>query len=622
MPTAPVTVASLSRKVQRLELELASRTAQLRDEKSAGTATINRLIADVEAEKRINRDLQIELAAERRAKEELELEVELGRGLKAPDEPLPGSNAPLFLPPSLFKFKEPGNEARRSRSRRLAAAMSNALEESVGIQGISIEEVARVKGVRTARVEMGEWYESETDMLRVEGLACYLTSEVNTDVLESLITTLFNMKPDWAYGYLKASVHAAVSRVRGFWVTKAVDLIKDHLRQPLVGWALRWRLKLSQDGYELLRNMMAKVYDEVDRKWNPVLLYTAPAAVGQVRRRQTSVWMPMIPMLKSLQAFQKKLLIQFGLWQSPDGSCAGVDFDQLLTYVVEKERESATGCLRMTVDQAACVLWLMVLGDGFGLYRGVPAVQLCFKIKGEGQIFSNSPMKCHTVTMYEGNDKWPDLYKHGQKFRERLEIIRKRKLKVGETEYSPKVLLGGDIPFALASIAHAGHNCTHGCPFCTKTHEQWVDDDCPGTWELRTFEDICELAHLSPYQPFRPFTCKGCNKRFETQEECDAEAQPWANDSQRRAFQLKHFGIKWKCWPLWALWARDALVGAARTNVLSVYFVCVLHLFLRQLDMAVHYTVRFFCTNEVEADEVNNFFKARPHPHPQTLKLN
>ena len=53
-----------------------------------------------------------------------------------------------------------------------------------------------------------------------------------------------------------------------------------------------------------------------------------------------------------------------------------------------------------------------------------------------------------------------------------------------------------------------------------------------------------------------------------------------------------------------------------------MYFVCVLHLFLRQLDMAVHYTVRFFCTNEVEADEVNNFFKARPHPHPHTLKLN
>jgi len=270
--------------------------------------------------------------------------------------------------------------------------------------------------------------------------------------------------------------------------------------------------------------------------------------------------------------------------------------------------------LHSTEALAESKLDIFVSGDGFGLYKGVGATQLVLKIRvagygcDGGTTFSNEPSKCYTVTLFQGSDKHINLMRHTIVLRRALRKAARQGIVVGGTAYALHLLAGGDIPFINGSVCLSGHTSLHHCHLCEKDNK--TCDMVPG--KLRTFETICHSAHLSAYWPWRPFVCPCCHKAFETEQQCTDEATPWGEgpgaDKRRLTHQRQHRGVRWKHELVFPPHDQEAPVGAEETTVLCKCPICILHLFLRQVDMGVHYCVREFCHTQAAADRVTDWF--------------
>ena len=395
--------------------------------------------------------------------------------------------------------------------------------------------------------------------------------------------------------------------VRG--AREAIGRFRQHLGSPVFGVALRARLRLSFDKIGLLRSMLNRKYDTVTGRWHDVVLMEYDGAGGNVMA-------PTLAMADTVRNRCKKLVEPFKLIQSPSGGCAEADFPHMLEYVVTMERR-AGGMLAPTAALAQSNVEILLTGDGFGMYKGRPAVQLCFKLRiagfgiEGGTCFSNEPSKCYTVILFQGHDKHTELTTHTPKLRIALRRAAKKGLVVGGTTYKLHFLGGGDIPFINGCVCLSGHTSTTPCHLCDKDNA--TCDAVRGN--LRTFENISHSAHQSPYTPWRKFKCKCCQKQFDTEEQCAAEKEPWGEgpgaEARRLAWQRQHKGVRWKQTHVLPLYDDEAPEGAAETTVLCKCPICILHLFLRQVDMGVHYCIREFCRDQASADRVTNFFKSK-----------
>jgi len=533
-----------------------------------------------------------------------------GEGPEDPEDHLPTFEAPR----SFASGEEPPSaDAISSRGTRLCLAAARAWDNIARVSPMRPAQIAAVLGMPEDDVDVGQWYEDQTKSLKVEAMAAFLSKKQQRSIRGAVVETLVKKDPGWFSRFMASSVVPAVEAARVHLslagAREAAGKLRAHLSCATFGLALRTRLRLSFDKLSLLRNMLSHEYNSVTGKWENRVLMERDVESGTVE-------MPKMAMARSIAARAKKLVLPFKLTQAGDGKCSQIDFLIMLEYVVRMERRPG-GLLYGTAALAESKLDIFVSGDGFGLYKATGATQLVFKIRvagygcDGGTTFSNEPSKCYTVTLFQGSDKHIELTRHTPVLRAALRKAAKQGIVVGGTAYALHLLAGGDIPFINGSVCLSGHTSSIPCHLCDKDNS--TCDMVPGN--LRTFEYICHSAHLSAYWPWRPFVCPCCDTTFETEEQCAAEALPWGEgkgaDARRQAHQRLHKGVRWKHVQVFPLHDEEAPVGAEETTVLCKCPVCILHLFLRQVDMGVHYCVREFCRNQASADRMTNWFVSK-----------
>ena len=119
--------------------------------------------------------------------------------------------------------------------------------------------------------------------------------------------------------------------------------LREHISLPLFDSACRWRLRLSEAKYTLLRNMLSWKFDGM---WKSAQV--AQADVSLVPDSEADIFAPRLATLDSIKRSAVSETKEFQLLQSENGGRAEVDFHQLFSYVVNKERQ-AGGNLETTV---------------------------------------------------------------------------------------------------------------------------------------------------------------------------------------------------------------------------------------------------------------------------------
>ncbi|KAK3285892.1 hypothetical protein CYMTET_6517 [Cymbomonas tetramitiformis] len=397
--------------------------------------------------------------------------------------------------------------------------------------------------------------------------------------------------------YLENNTTDLQRELKHFFTQRVVNKIAKKWT-PTIGLAIRFRLGLSMENYDRLRQMISKTFDTESNESSTWYVLDTESSDKKVQWR---VKAPKLPSNYALDRLRDEITKELNLQENEMGNAAQISFRTKLSQVITTEME--TGFLRpalLTAPKGTVIkLELFISGDAHGIHRGVKVTRVTFKLKVEGGVFNNSPFRMYTVVFFRGSDNYENLIQNSTDLSRELSAIAKTPLTVGAWQFSFKLTHGGDLLFICASLAHYGVHGGYPCPFCFGEKGKLLDTS--EEFELRTYQKILELVHRAT----PPFTCSACGKHFRNQRDVDNDKLPETKAGRKNQVK-QHFGHYMHCRPVFPVWECDDVV-----DVISGCVACLLHWLLRLIDLLFLFTVHIHADTEEKAAALSELLQKK-----------
>ncbi|KAK3241177.1 hypothetical protein CYMTET_49039 [Cymbomonas tetramitiformis] len=341
--------------------------------------------------------------------------------------------------------------------------------------------------------------------------------------------------------YLENNTTDLQRELKHFFTQRVVNKIAKKWT-PTIGLAIRFRLGLSMENYDRLRQMISKTFDTESNESSTWYVLDTESSDKKVQWR---VKAPKLPSNYALDRLRDEITKELNLQENEMGNAAQISFRTKLSQVITTEME--TGFLRpalLTAPKGTVIkLELFISGDAHGIHRGVKVTRVTFKLKVEGGVFNNSPFRMYTVVFFRGSDNYENLIQNSTDLSRELSAIAKTPLTVGAWQFSFKLTHGGGFTIYL-----------------------------------------CQLGTLC-----------ACGKHFRNQREVDNDKLPETKSGRKNQVK-QHFGHYMHCKPVFPVWECDDIF-----DVISGCVACLLHWLLRLIDLLFLFTVHIHADTEEKA---------------------
>ena len=551
------------------------------------------------------------------------------------------------------------HEASRSRHRRMAGRVSDALTQELPLDGDGLEHTPQTTRVRaTQRAD-----------LNAEACAAYCIN--NNEGATLVMRYLLERRPTLVSDIIEQCRRGgefpdALRRLERVFAPAVVKRLRDHWTRERC-LAIISYLRISWVKYQLLLNLLSKEYDEELMKWKTVVLYGGRAAVK----------FPKLQPKDKLLALRKSIHDKYGLKVAEDaasGEGAVLDVEPLIGQLamdVLKRRAPAAGAAEVEAGAAEVeagaaevesgaaeveaaveagrlglvMLALCLSGDAHKLFKGVSVTRIAIKVKEPKGSYTHNPLHLGTCLLVEGPDKYENLrdaLKEPMKqltgvLRNGIRLKMPRGADYSATFPGCTCTMAGDMPFQQAVNGLGGGAAECGCGECTAPREEWAElADAAARAALRTFEVQCMLAHMPFTDPFVEFTCPKCGKKFSTMEDVDNDVGPAhgivgkkkidkANLDYRRVHSntTHHQPPQFPCYERRLAVVAERVLGdewQSRLHELAAAIVAdptkgtliirkaaidIMHMMLREVARCFHGTIQEQVTEEETADMLN-----------------
>mmetsp|Transcript_25451 Transcript_25451/g.30879 ORF Transcript_25451/g.30879 Transcript_25451/m.30879 type:complete len:763 (-) Transcript_25451:569-2857(-) len=318
---------------------------------------------------------------------------------------------------------------------------------------------------------------------------------------------------------------------------------------PLLGVAIRYRLRLSNEKYQLLLSMLSKDYNVVEQKYQP-----KETACGAE-----------YPKLSSLRQVSRKAEEIFSTYD-PQQSLDGKDTSVSLKNILIKELQHSGG------DNLGNCLNVHLLADAASWMRGVKQTTVAAKIIYPHIDVAQSPFQVHSVLCFEGSDEHTQIQERTDRLISEMKELKAEGMKVEDESLKVWFTLGGDLAFLNSILTLSGCSATWCCVWCHKTlqtlHKFGLKEP------LRTLDELQKLSHTWCGSKFK---CPACQKTFSTPQQC-ADSAP-TTEYSRLKYQREHYGVRFGLKTVFPIEPKDCIPD-------------ILHLLLRIVDCLFWRTIR------------------------------
>ncbi|KAK3249233.1 hypothetical protein CYMTET_41329 [Cymbomonas tetramitiformis] len=250
--------------------------------------------------------------------------------------------------------------------------------------------------------------------------------------------------------YLENNTTDLQRELEHFFTQRVVNKIAKKWT-PTIGLAIRFRLGLSMENYDRLRQMISKTFDTESNESSTWYVLDTESSDKKVQWR---VKAPKLPSNYALDRLRDEITKELNLQENEMGNAAQISFRTKLSQVITTEME--TGFLRpalLTAPKGTVIkLELFISGDAHGIHRGVKVTRVTFKLKVEGGVFNNSPFRMYTVVFFRGSDNYENLIQNSTDLSRELSAIAKTPLTVGAWQFSFKLTHGGGFTIYLCQL--------------------------------------------------------------------------------------------------------------------------------------------------------------------------
>lgn len=236
-------------------------------------------------------------------------------------------------------------------------------------------------------------------------------------------------------------------------------------------------------------------------------------------------------------------------------------------------------------------------GDAGGWCRGLKHSKFGFKQVENGRVTAQSPSNMKTCLLFEGKDNWANYKELLAPFLPVMDELAEEGMTVEDTKYAVKQTFGADYLLLAEVMGHSGASATNGCCLCDEHKDNYgrvVTDSTGRRVPLkandRTTASMAAAAHR-PRTTGPDVECPYCQEKFPDEEAAKASVPP-ADEAERRAYQLKHRGMRFGTPPLFNF-------------EVTALVLCILHTLLGLVAITFQRTILVNLDTQEKVDVVN-----------------